>query len=164
MGDTRVLAIAGLSAPAASLATPVFDPQVLMIVYFLIPSLSAIGAPRIRFNGDTGTTAYAYSVSDNLIVPVTGIAGVASGIVLASSLLLTSAVWGTMTVGNGPSQNHALMWFGGHGVVDASVAPALVHGVGAWANTSQVTSIQLDVTSGANLAAGTGIMVMGGNP
>src|SRR5713101_2564424 len=124
-----VVAIGGLGAPAASLSTPQFDPYVLLQIFYLIPGLSVSGTPRIRFNGDSGTTAYAYNITDGSLVATvvtllgaTGISGAASGILL-SAVSATTAVSGELVVGNGASQAHSIMLRGLAGVMDASAAP-----------------------------------------
>ena len=165
------LAVAFLGAPASSLLTQQFDPYNLIQVFVFVPGLSVSGTPRIRFNGDTGTTAYAYNVTDNsLVVGVvtlagaSGIAGVASGILL-SAVSSTGPVGAELIIGNGPSQAHSIMMRGYAGLTDASVIPHGLSGAAVWSTTQQITSIQLDAgPNGGNLNAGTGLLVLGLQP
>src|SRR5882762_11798076 len=86
------VAVAGLGAPAPSLVTNAFDPPSLMQVFILVPSQSVLGIPILQFNGDNGTTSYAYNITGSTLplgivtlVGATGIAGTATGIFLAQS-------------------------------------------------------------------------------
>ena len=171
MSSSQIIAVSSLGAPAASLLTQQFDPYVLLQVFYLIPGLSVAGTPRIRFNNDQGTTAYAYNITDSSLVATvvtllgaTGIAAAASGMLL-SAVAATAAVGGELLIGNGNGQAHAIMMKGFAGVVDASAPPHIISGAGIWSNTSQITSIQLDAgPNGGNLNAGTGLLVIGINP
>jgi len=167
VSKASVIAVAGLVVPAPALVTQAFDPPILLQVFVLVPGLTISSVPRLRFNGDTGTTNYAYNVSDNnlilsvvTLVGLTGIAGAADGILLARANSIGS-VGSELLIGNGPSQGHMIMFSGTAGPMDASAAPALISGSGVWASTSRITSIQLDSPGGGNLAAGTGILVIG---
>ena len=166
VSTARVIAVAGLGAPAPSLVTAAFDPPILLQIFVLVTGLSVSSIPRLRFNGDTGTTNYAYNVTDNnLILSVvtlaglTGVAGAADGILLARANS-TGPIGSSLLIGNGPSQGHMIMFSGTAGLMDASAAPALISGSGLWANTARITSIQLDSPAGGNLSAGTGILVV----
>lgn len=161
----EILTVGGLGAPAPSLVTPTFDLYVSLRILLIVPGLSVSGIPRLRFNNDTGTTAYAYNVSDNFAAPVGAFAGTANGIALGA-VNATTAFSADLVVGNGPSQQHVVMFNGYAGVMDASAVPHILSGAAAWANTSQqITSVQLDAgPNGGNLNAGTGIMVLGANP
>jgi len=170
MSIESIIAAASLSSPAASLVTQAFDPPILLKVFLFIPSFSVASVPRLRFNGDTGTTNYAYNVMDsNLIATVVtftglnGVAGAADGILLAKANSV-NPVGAQLIIGNGPSQQHSFMFSGSQGAVDASAAPAVLQGSAIWANTARITSIQLDSPAGGNLGAGTGIMVIGISP
>jgi hypothetical protein len=165
-----IVASGGLGAPAPTLNTQSFAAFVLLQVFVAIPSQSILGIPIIQFNGDTGTTSYAYNILSNtlplgVVTPVgaIGIAGVANGICLAQAGV-TGPVVAELTIGNGQSQSHAMMIRGSVGIMDASAPPAIVSGAGVWSNTSQITSVQLSSSGGGNLGAGTGILVMGLNP
>jgi hypothetical protein len=156
--------------PAPSLITQSFADYVLLQVFVNIPSQSISGIPILQFNGDTGTTSYAYNILSStlplgVVTPVglTGIAGSANGIFLAQAGVVGPVV-AELTIGNGPNQPHAMMISGSAGVMDASAAPSIISGSGIWANTSQITSIQLISSGGGNLGAGTGILVLGVNP
>jgi len=170
MSYHSVVAVAGLGAPAPILATQTFALYSLLQVFFAIPSQSIAGIPLLQFNGDTGTTSYAYNVCSSTLVATvvtlagaTGVAGVASGLFLGQAAV-TGPVVGELIIGNGPNQPHAIMLNGSAGVMDASVPPAIINGSGIWSNTSQITSVQLSSSGGGNLGAGTGILVLGLNP
>jgi hypothetical protein len=165
-----IVASGGLGAPAPTLNTQSFAACVLLQVFVAIPSQSILGVPVIQFNGDSGTTSYAYNILSNtlplgVVTPVgaTGIAGAANGIFLAQSGV-TGPVVAELMIGNGPSQSHAMMISGAAGVMDASAAPSIISGAGVWSNTAQITSVQLSSSGGGNLGAGTGILVLGLNP
>jgi hypothetical protein len=163
VSELHILASGSVLSAQAELDTRWFDIFDLLFIFFQVTGLSVSGNPRIRFNFDTGTTSYAYSVSDNFGTPATGIAGVASGILL-SSVSSTNPVVGQLVVGNGP-QTHAAMLTGMAGVMDASAAPHIINGGGVWSNTAQITSVQLDAgPGGGNLNVGTGILILGVNP
>jgi hypothetical protein len=165
-----IIAVSGLSSPASSLSTNQFDPYVLLQIFIQVSSQSVSGIPLLQFNGDNGTTSYAYSVTNGTslagvvtLTGVTGISGVANGIALAQANT-TAPVFSEITVGNGPSQSHVAMFQGSTGIMDASAAPAVITGSGVWSNTSRITSIQLISSNGGNLGAGSGILVLGVNP
>jgi hypothetical protein len=167
---SQTLAVASLLSPAASLLTQQFDPYILLEVFINIPTQSISGIPILQFNGDTGTTAYAYSVTNGTslagvvtLAGATGIAGAANGIFLAQVNTVNPVV-SKLIIGNGPSQAHTLMFNGLSGVVDASAAPSIITGSGVWSNTSRITSVQLISSGGGNLGVGTGIFVIGTNP
>jgi len=164
MSEMRILSAEGLGVAAPSISTQVFDLYVSLRIVLIVPGLSVSGIPRLRFNNDTGTTAYAYNVSDNFAAPVGAVAGAANGIALGA-VNATTAFSVDMLIGNGPSQQHVVMFNGLAGILDASAAPHILSGAAVWANTSQITSVQLDAgPNGGNLNAGTGIMVLGANP
>jgi hypothetical protein len=165
----QIVAVAGLAAPAPSLMTAQFDPYVLLQIFVLIPSQSVSGIPILQFNGDNGTTSYAYSVTNGTsligvvtLAGITGVAGAANGIFLAQSNT-TGPVASELIIGNGPSQAHVMMIQGAAGVTDASAAPAIITGSGVWSNTSRIQSVQLLSSGGGNLGAGTGLLVLGIN-
>jgi len=170
MSYYSVVAVGGLSAPALSLNTQVFGTYSLLQIFVNIPSQSIAGIPVIQFNGDAGTTSYAYNISSSTLIAnvvslvgATGIAGVANGIFLGQTAV-TGPVISELIIGNGPSQAHAVMLNGSAGIMDASAPPSIINGSGVWANTSQITSVQLSSSGGGNLGTGTGILVLGLNP
>lgn len=171
MSYSAIAAVANLQSPAPSLLTAQFDPYVLLQIFYFVPGLSVSGTPRMRFNNDSGTTAYAYNVTDGSLVATvvtlvgaTGIAAAASGILL-SAIAATMAVGGELIVGNGNGQAHSIMMRGIAGVVDASAAPHTISGAGVWSTTQQIQSVQLDAgPNGGNLNAGAGLLVIGINP
>jgi len=170
MSASGIVAVAGLGAPAATLVTPQFDPYVLLQVFILVPSQSVSGIPVLQFNGDVGTTSYAYNITGSTLplgvvtlVGATGIAGVANGIFLGKRGT-TGPLVSELIIGNGSSQAHAMMISGSAGVLDASAPPSIITGSGVWSNTSRITSLQLSSSGGGNLGAGTGLLVIGINP
>src|SRR5690349_7013002 len=70
---------------SASVISPVFDPYDFLLVHVRIAGYSGASVARLRFNGDTGTTAYSYAVQEftGAATPVatggSGIAAAASG-------------------------------------------------------------------------------------
>jgi len=169
MSSFTVIAVAGLGSPAPSLLTQAFDPYVLLQIFLIVPSQSISGVPILQFNGDTGTTSYAYNVTNGTTLAgivtlggATGIAGAASGISLAQTNT-TGPITSEIVIGNGPSQPHVMMIQGAAGATDASAAPSIITGSGIWSNTSRITSLQLSSSGGGNLGAGTGILVLGIN-
>jgi hypothetical protein len=170
MSQFSIVAVAGLAAPAPSLQTNQFDPYTLLQVFVLVPSQSIAGIPILQFNGDNGTTSYAYSVTNGTsllgvvtLAGITGVAGAAQGIFLAQ-VATANPVASELLIGNGPSQAHSMMISGAAGVLDASAAPAIITGAGVWSNTARIQSVQLISSGGGNLNAGTGILVLGINP
>ncbi len=140
-----------------------------MQVFILVPSQSISGVPILQFNGDAGTTSYAYNITNNTLLlgivtlgGKTDIAGSANGIFLAQSNT-TGPVTSELVIGNGPSQAHVMMLSGAAGVTDASAPPSIITGSGVWSNTSRITSLQLLSSGGGNLGAGTGLLVLGIN-
>jgi hypothetical protein len=165
-----LVAVAGLGSPAASLATNWFNIYQLLEVLIIVPSQSISGVPILQFNGDIGTTSYAYNIANNTlplgvvtVVGATGIAGAANGIFLAQAAT-PGPILSRLMIGNGPSAAHMMTISGSTGVTDASAPPSIIAGSGVWANTSQIASLQLLSSGGGNLGAGTGILVLGVNP
>lgn len=164
MSELRILSIGFVGVAAPSLQPPSFDPYDVISVFVLVTGLSVAGQPRLRFNLDVATTAYAFSVSDNFAAPTSQASGTASGILL-SQTSSTGPVGSEMTIGNGPGQGHSVMYGGFSGILDASVAPHTISGAGVWSTTSQINTVTLDSgPNGGNLNVGTGILVMGLNP
>lgn len=161
MTDARIIFTAGLSIAASSLVTGApFDTEcVLLEIFILITSLSVSGVPLLQFNGDTGTTNYAWSLQSNAGSVSSAASGTANGIQLGTANA-TTGFGSKLLVGNGPSSHHAVMIEGIAGALDASAAPAIITGAGVWANTTQINSIQLSSPQGGNLGAGSGIMVV----
>lgn len=162
MTEARVICVAGLGVAAPSLVTPwPIDPEyVLLEIFVLVPSLSISGVPIIQFNNDTGTTNYAFSVSDNGGTPVTGASGAATGIQLAA-INSTGAFGARMTIGNGQLSPHAAMFQGLAGALTAASAPHIISGAGVYASTSFISSVQVSSPQGGNLGVGSGLMVIG---
>lgn len=158
----RMLARADNSAGAsASVPTAAFDPENLLMVDVRISGYSAGSVARLQFNGDAGTTAYSYSVSENFAAPSTGVAAAAAGINVATT---TGVGRGLITffIRNFIGQEHGLWFHGSTNSLVAATAPAIVMGAGIWATTNQITRITLDVGSGGGtLNAGTEITVYG---
>jgi hypothetical protein len=133
----------------------------LLKIYLRIAGYSAASIARLRFNDDTGTTAYSYSVSENFAVPSTGIAGVASGWNLATALADSQALF-EITMVNSISIEKSGIWQGVCGSLVAATAPRLVFGSGLWINAAAISKITLDAgAGGGNLNLGTGISVFG---
>lgn len=158
----RILARADNAGGAsAQINTQVFDPANLLIVAIRITGYSAGSVARLQFNGDAGTTAYSYSVSENFAVPTTGVAAAAAGIVVATTTAVARGLI-VFHIRNLPGQEHGITWHGSTNSIVAATAPAIVLGSGNWTTTTQINRITLDVgAGGGTLNAGTEIVVYG---
>lgn len=159
-GHLRLLARANNAGGAsASIIAPAFDPENLLMVNIRIAGYSAASIARLQFNGDVGTTAYSYSVSENFAAPSTAVAAAAAGWNCATATGVARAMI-TFWIRNFPGQEHGGWWHGGSGSLVAATAPTIVTGAGVWATTNQITQITLDVGSGGGtLNAGTEIAI-----
>jgi hypothetical protein len=163
MSDLQVISQASLSAPGASLSSVLLDPEwAVLQVKIRITGYSSSGTALIQFNNDTGSTLYAYSVSDNFAAAATGITGAATGLQVCqtANIPITNLV---MLVSNIPGVEHGCTWNGTGGVIDASAAPKIIHGSGMWNNSASISSVQLS-GNGVNLNAGSLLTVLGIRP
>jgi hypothetical protein len=165
-GALRLLARGDNSGGAsADIPTQTFDAENLLLIHIRISGYSASGVARVQFNGDTGTTAYAYSVSDNFAAPSTAVAGVAAGINVAQTAITGGRALISMIIRNFPGQEHGITIIGNSGSLAAATAPTIVNGAGLWTTTSQITRVNLNVgTGGGTLNSGTEIIVYGLQP
>jgi hypothetical protein len=147
-----------------SLSTPAFDPLLLLKILIRVAGYSASSVARLRFNGDSGTTNYSYSVSENFSAPTTSTSGTASGVNLATTTGSSQSDIEVVIL-NSAGIEKGIFWQGVCNSLVAGTAPAILLGSGIWANTAvAVNQITLDAgTGGGNLNAGTGISVFGCN-
>jgi len=149
---------------SAQLVSPVFDSTSwnYLAVMVRIAGYSSTAVARLRFNGDTGTTAYTLSVMEGATAPTTQVSGTAAGIQLATTAQVARALIGPIWIRNVTGQVHGITWTGSSGSESAATAPAVVQGAGVWTNTAKITQITLDVGSGGGtLNAGTAMDVYG---
>lgn len=151
-------AIAGGSV--ATVATPKFDACNYLMVLCRIAGYSGSAIAQLQFNGDTGTTAYAYRVSSNNAAATTAVAGAAAGIKVSQTATTGARPLIQFWIGNVNGRAHGVQYQSADLSEAAATAPDFVVGSGLWATTSQITQITLD-GGGANLLAGTDIAVYG---
>ena len=143
------------------MVSPVFDPPNRLEIDIRIVGYSAAATARLQFNGDTGTTAYAYSVSENFAAVTTAVSGVAAGWAVATTNQVVRS-YITFHIRNVSGQVHGGWWVGSSGSEAAATAPVIVCGSGIWTTTAQITRVTLDVgAGGGNLNAGTSLDVYG---
>ena len=146
---------------SATVVSNVFDPPNRLMVDVRIVGYSAASTARIQFNGDTGTTAYAYTVTENVAAVTTGVAGAAAGWAVATTNQVARSLI-TFFIRNVSGQVHGGWWQGSSGSEAAATAPVFVNGGGIWTTTAQITRIVLDVgPGGGTLNAGTSLDVYG---
>lgn len=149
------------AAPAAQLFSRVFDPFNILELDVMIVNYSASSTFRIQFNGDTGTTAYSYAVSENFAAPTNVTSGTAAGWAGATTNAVPRMLT-TFRIQNFPGQPHGGWWKGSSGSNSAGTAPVIVNGAGVWATTTQITRITVDVgPGGGTLNAGAQLWVRG---
>lgn len=163
----RIAHADNLAGASAQVITPAFDLYDFLLVHVRIVGYSAGSVARLQFNGDTGTTAYAYAVQEwtGAATPVatgaSGIAAAAAGINVAVTAQVARALI-TFWIRNVAGQLHGINFHGGSGSEAAATAPVSVLGSGIWTTTTQITRITLDVGSGGGtLTAGTAVDVFG---
>jgi hypothetical protein len=158
----KLLAHADNAAGASpSISTQAFDTLLLLKIYLRIPGYSGASVARLRFNDDSGTTAYSYSVAENFAAPSTGVAGVASGWNLATTLSDSQALF-EITMINSISIEKSGIWQGLCNSLVAATPPKIVHGSGLWINAAAIFKVTLDAgAGGGNLNLGSGISVFG---
>ena len=158
----RLLARADNAGGASNdIFTAQFDPENLLMIAIRIAGYGGGGGiARVQFNLDTGTTAYAWALSDNLAAVTTAVAGVANGINVAQTSITGARALINMFVRNLPAQVHGVTIQGNSESEAAATAPKIVVGSGLWTNTAQITRVTLN-GGGVTLTAGSEICVYG---
>lgn len=163
----RVAHVDNNAGASASLISPVFDLYDFLMVQVRITGYSAGSVARLQFNGDAGTTAYAYSVQEftGAATPVATGGSAAAAAAAGINCAVTTAVARsliTFWIRNVNGQVHGINWTGSSGSEAAATAPSTVTGSGIWTTTSQITRITLDVGSGGGtLNASTAMDIYG---
>lgn len=149
----RLAHVDNAAGASASLISPAFDAYDFLLVHIRITGYSANSVARLQFNGDAGTTAYAYSVQEftGAATPVatgaSAVAAAAAGINCAVTGQVARSLI-TFWIRNVSGQVHGINFTGSSGSEAAATAPSTVTGSGIWTTTSQITRITLDVGSG----------------
>src|SRR5262245_28730006 len=107
----EIVSSAFLASPASVLGTPAFDPYPGLIISVRIPGYSLAILPLLQFNGDTGSTSYSFSVSDNLAIASTGVSGTATGLQMCQTSGLALAEW-IADIQNPAGAEHGITWKG----------------------------------------------------
>lgn len=147
-----------LGGAAASLKSDTFDPCNLLQAVVRIAGYAGSSIAQLQFNGDAGTTAYAYSVSDNFAVPTTGVAAAAAGLKVSQTATTSPRALINFFIRNVNGDPHGVTWEGSDLSESAATAPSIILGAGIWTTTSQITQITLD-GGGANLLTGTELAI-----
>ena len=155
-----LLATAVAGGTVASITTPQFDACTFLKVYVRISGYSGAGIAQLQFNGDTGSTAYAWRVSNNNAAPTTAVAGVATGLKLSQTATAGARALHCCDIRNGAGQVHGVIWQGSDLSEAAATAPDISVGAGIWTNTAQITRITLTGDT-VNINAGSEIQVFG---
>jgi len=158
--QVRLLAQGTLAGAASSLTLGSFDATPMLRVFVRISGYSASAIAQLQFNGDTGTTAYAYKVSTDLAVPTSAIAATAAGIKVSQTATTGARGLIEFSISNISGNPHAIVYQSSDLSESAATAPSITSGAGVWTNTAQITRITLD-GGGANLNAGTWMAVYG---
>lgn len=154
------LAYGALTGSANSLILPRFDPENWLMVLVRIAGYGGSSIAQLQFNGDTGTTAYAYRVSNNSAAATTGVAGAANGIKVSQTATVSPRALLTFNIGNVNGRAHGIVYEGCDLSEAAATAPDIVQGAGIWTTTTQINRITLD-GGGQTLLAGTDMAVWG---
>lgn len=154
------LAYGILGSNQNTLVLPRFDPENWLLVLVRIAGYGGSAVAQLQFNGDTGTTAYAYRVSNNFAAPTTGVAGAAAGIKVSQTATTNPRALLQFFIGNVNGRAHGITWSGSDLSEAAATAPDIVCGSGLWATTSQINQITLD-GGGQTLLTGTDMAIWG---
>ena len=154
------LAYGTLAAPANTLVLPRFDPENWLLVLVRISGYGGAAIAQLQFNGDTGTTAYAYRVSSNSAAATTGVAGAANGIKVSQTATVSPRALLEFKIGNVNGRAHGIIYEGCDLSEAAATAPDIVQGAGIWTTTSQINQITLD-GGGQTLLSGTDMAIWG---
>ena len=154
------LAYGALTGSANTLVLPRFDPENWLLVLIRIAGYGGSAIAQLQFNGDTGTTAYAYRVSNNFAAATTGVAGAAAGIKVSQTATVAARALIAFKIGNVNGRAHGITWTGSDLSEAAATAPDIIVGAGLWATTSQINQITLD-GGGQTLLTGTDMAIWG---
>ena len=155
------LAYGAMTGSANSLILPRFDPENWLLVLVRIAGYGGGGGiAQLQFNGDTGTTAYAYRVSNNFAAATTGVAGAAAGIKVSQTSTTNARALLAFKIGNVSGRAHGIVWQASDLSEAAATAPDIVVGSGLWATTSQINQITLE-GGGTTLLTGTDMAIWG---
>jgi len=144
----------------AAITTPTFDACSYLMVLVRISGYSGNAIAQLQFNGDTGTTAYAYRVSNNNAAATTGVSGAAAGIKVSQTATTNPRALIQFWIGNVSGRAHGVQYQSSDLSESAATAPDMVVGSAIWTNTARITRITLD-GGGQNLLTGTDIAVFG---
>lgn len=150
-----------------TIATPKFDLYNFLRIYVRITGYSAGQVAQLRFNGDTGTTAYAYAVQEftGAATPVatgaSAVAATAAGIKVAVTAITGARALIVFDISNINGQVHGITFNGSSGSLAAATAPVSVLGSGVWATTSQITQVTLDSGGAGTLNVGSSVDIFG---
>lgn len=158
--QTKLLASGTLAGAAASLTVGSFDAAPMLLVLVRISGYSGAAIAQLQFNGDTGTTAYAYKVSTDLAAPTGAVAATAAGIKVSQTATAGARGLIEFFISNVSGNPHAITYQSCDLGESAATQPSITSGSGIWTTTSQITRITLD-GGGVNLNAGTWMAVYG---
>jgi hypothetical protein len=155
-----LLATATAAGTVASITTPRFDACSFLKVYVRLAGYSGAGIAQLQFNGDAGSTAYAWRVSNNNAATTTAVSGVATGLKVSQTATAGARALHMFDIRNIAGQVHGAIWQGSDLSESAATAPDISVGSGIWTNTSQITQITLTGDT-VNILAGSEIQVFG---
>jgi len=165
-GGTIATSYTSLSANAADLPSVSIPTDPYLRIYVRVAGYTVSGFARLQFNGDTGTTAYSYTVSTlapaGTFTTKTAVATSAAGIVVSAVAIAGPRSLMVFDVRNVNGQAHGVSYQSADVSETAATAPSITTGAGIWTTTSQINRVNLNVgENGGLLTSGTDMLIVG---
>lgn len=165
-GGTAATSYTSLSGNAADLPSVSIPTDPFLRIYVRVAGYTVSGFARMQFNGDTGTTAYSYTVSTlapaGTFTTKTAVAASAAGIVVSAVAVAGPRSLIVFDVRNVSGQAHGVSYQSSDVSETAATAPSVTTGAGIWTTTTQINRVNLNVgENGGLLTSGTDMLIIG---
>ena len=165
-GSSAATSYTSLSANAADLPSVSIPTDPFFFFFLRVAGYTAAGFARLQFNGDTGTTAYSYTVTTlapaGTFTTKTAVAASAAGIVVSAVAITGPRSLIVFDVRNISGQAHGVSYQSADVSETAATAPSVTTGAGIWTTTSLISRVNLNVgENGGLLVAGTDMLIVG---
>jgi len=165
-GNSASTSYTSLSANASDLPSVSIPTDPFLRIYVRVAGYTVSGFARLQFNGDTGTTAYSYTVTTlapaGTFTTKTAAAASAAGIVVSAVSIAGPRSLIVFDVRNISGQAHGISYQSADVSETAATAPSVTTGAGIWTTTSLISRVNLNVgENGGLLTSGTDMLVVG---
>lgn len=149
----ETLADVNLTSAAATLESSAFAAKTFLKIFVICTGKAATDIPSLQFNGDTTTK---YSFNNN------GGSSTGNTHLNLEGATSTRPIFAELSIANLQAISKSIIG-NSNAYVDASSTPTATTIYGVWENTDQITAVTLLTNGGANLNAGTRLVIVGRN-